>query len=711
MSDKQDRQFTDKDSKSQPDQSGGEKKQQQSPSPSLYDRFFPRGKRNDEKEPSLFLKKKKGGKESPKREDKKKFSQVINILVWIAIIYLVASLGFDSIRGDDILEPTISDVVSSIQEGEVEEIVVRGQQVRVTYVDESIGELRKDTIASFDETLLNLGVAPIQLADVDYSVKKETGFGYWIKTLLPFLFPVLILGFFIWYLTRQTRGMGGMQVFQFGKSRARFLGPNDEKNKVTFKDVAGLREAKQELREFVEFLKHPDRFLSIGAKVPKGVMLTGAPGTGKTLLARAVAGEAGVPFFSISGSEFVEMFVGVGASRVRDLFSTAKKAAPAIVFIDEIDAVGRARGSGLGGGNDEREQALNQILVEMDGFEQTDKVVVLASTNRPDILDNALLRPGRFDRKAVIDLPDIKERKEILEVHAKGKNLEGDADFEVVARRTPGLSGADLASVVNEAAIFAVRGSRKSIQQKDLLSAIEKVMLGPERKGRVITKREKRVIAYHEAGHALLASLLSYADPVQKITIVSRGHAGGYVLSLPDFERRLKTRKEFIDTIAMALGGYVAEQLVFEDVSTGPSSDLTEVSRLAHDMVTRFGMSDVVGPMVLRQPNLHSLAGGREGHSPELEKQIDDEVDRIIKHSHERARQLLQKNRASLDAVAEKLLEQETLEREEYEALLKERGVEIQNAFKDEEEEREDLSKKKHTEFSGGVAKKDEEVA
>ena len=618
----------------------------------------------------------------------------MSMLVWAAIIYLALSFGLEGFRNSEVAEPTISDVVSSIQAGEIEEIIVRGQKVRITYTDEKIGELRKDSIASFDETLLNLGVTAEDLAHIGYSVKKETGLGYWLRTLLPFLFPLLILGFFFWYLSRQTRGMGGMQVFQFGRSRARFVNPGDDKNRVSFKDVAGLAEAKQELQEFVDFLKQPDRFLSIGAKVPKGVMLTGAPGTGKTLLARAVAGEASVPFFSISGSEFVEMFVGVGASRVRDLFSMAKKAAPAIVFIDEIDAVGRTRGSGLGGGNDEREQALNQILVEMDGFEQTDKVVVLASTNRPDILDNALLRPGRFDRKVVIDLPDIRERKEILEVHAKGKKFEGDADFEIVARRTPGLSGADLASVVNEAAIFAVRDSRKSVQQKDLLSAIEKVMLGPERKGRVITKREKRVIAYHEAGHALLASLLPYADPVQKITIVSRGHAGGYVLSLPDFERRLKTRREFVDTIAMVLGGYAAEQLVFDDVSTGPSSDLVEVSRLAHDMVTRFGMSDAVGPMVLRQPNLHSLAGGREGHSPELEKQIDDEVDKIIKKSYDNALLLLRQNRVSLDAIAEKLLEQETLERDEFEVLLKERGVEIQNAFKDEEEERKDFREK-----------------
>ena len=655
-----------------------------------------------------FLRKEKEGDKKDKKNDdailqkmqkrvtgKKNFPKFMSTLMWVAIIWLAVSLAFNGLSSGEVEEQDISDVVSSVQAGEITSIVVRGQEVRVAYTDGKIGKLRKDAIASFDETLVNLGVTAEQLVSAGYTVKKETGLGYWFKTLLPFLFPILILAFFLWFFLRQTKGMGGMQVFQFGRSRARFINPNDEKDKVSFKDVAGLAEAKQELQEFVEFLKQPDRFLSIGAKVPKGVMLTGAPGTGKTLLARAVAGEAKVPFFSISGSEFVEMFVGVGASRVRDLFSMAKKAAPAIVFIDEIDAVGRTRGSGLGGGNDEREQALNQILVEMDGFEQTDKVIVLASTNRPDILDNALLRPGRFDRKIVIDLPDIKERKEILAVHAKGKKLEDDVNFEVVARRTPGLSGADLASVVNESAIFAVRGSRKSIKQDDLLAAIEKVMLGPERKGRVITKREKRVIAYHEAGHALLASLLPYADPVQKITIVSRGHAGGYVLSLPDFERRLKTRREFIDTIIMALGGYASERLVFEDVSTGPSSDLVEVSRLAHDMVTRFGMSDVVGPMVLRQPNYYSMIGGREGHSQNLEKQIDEEVDKIVKQSYDGALQHLRNNRESLDAIAEKLLEQETLEREEFESLLKERGVEVQNAFKDEEEEKREIEEKK----------------
>ena len=604
------------------------------------------------------------------------------IIVLVMIGYLLISYIYTGHNENkNVLELTLTDVATAVQIGEVKSIIVRGINAEVTYIDERVGKVRKDGIESVPQTLTLLGVTPEQLLAVAYSEEKETGAGYWFRSALPFIFPALLLLLFLWFFTRQKGG--GMQIFQFGQSRARFINPGDKKNRVMFKDVAGAKEAKLELREFVDFLKHPDRFLSMGAKVPKGVMLTGAPGTGKTLLARAVAGEAGVPFFSISGSEFVEMFVGVGAARVRDLFATAKKHSPAIIFIDEIDAVGRVRGSGLGGGNDEREQALNQILVEMDGFEQADKVIVLASTNRPDILDHALLRPGRFDRKILVDLPDIKEREEILKVHSLDKKLSDDVALEVVARRTPGLSGADLASVINEAAIFAVRDSRNTIYQKDLLAAIEKVLFGPERKERVITKHEKRTIAYHEAGHALLASLLPYAHPVQKITIVSRGHAGGYVLSLPDKERRLKTRREINDDITVALGGYSAEKLIFGDTSNGPSSDLVAVTRLAHDMVTRYGMSSEIGPIVLRQPNIQGMMGGREGHSPELEKTIDAEVRKIVKGAQKTADSLLKKNRKALDAIAEKLLEVETLEREEYETLLKENGIEIQDEFEE----------------------------
>lgn len=615
------------------------------------------------------------------------WSNVTNFLLWAVIIYFGTFIFLENYNDKDSLEPTISEVVASVKNEDVKSITVRGIGVEVLYNDEQVGKLRRNVNASFDETLVNFGLTSNELASIEYSVKQETGFGFWLKSILPFIFPLLLLLLFLWFFIRQSKGTGGgMQVFQFGRSRARFVDPNDKNNRVTFADVAGSTEAKEELYEFVEFLKQPEKFLSIGAKVPKGVMLTGGPGTGKTLLARAVAGEAGVPFFSISGSEFVEMFVGVGASRVRDLFANAKKSAPAIVFIDEIDAVGRARGSGLGGGNDEREQALNQILVEMDGFEQADKVIVMASTNRPDILDNALLRPGRFDRKVVVDLPDIKDRNAILNVHAKGKKLESNVNLELVARRTPGMSGADLASVVNEAAILAVRNNRKIISQKDFFMAIEKVLLGPERKSYVITKKEKERIAYHEAGHALLASLLPYADPVQKITIVSRGHAGGYVLSLPDLERKLKTKKEFIDTITMALGGYVAEEMIFGDLSTGPSSDLSQVYCIAHNMVTQFGMSHSLGPVLLRQPNSGGMISGREEHSEELERKIDKEIHNIIQGAYDNAKKLLVKYKDGLDLIVEKLFEVETLEREEFEKLLSDSGIEIQSAFGDEEE-------------------------
>ena len=626
----------------------------------------------------------RGPKKQIKKDSKPDLSRYTSLLLWALVIYLIFSTLISS-QNKDVLEPTISEVVASIKAGEISGIEVSGKSVNVSYTDEKEGILIKDAIATFDQTLINLGVTSNELSAIEYSVVKETGFAFWFRAILPFIFPFLLLVLFFWFFMRQSKGVGGMQVFQFGKSRARFIDPNDKTNKITFKDVAGAREAKEELQEFVEFLKHPERFLKIGAKVPKGVILTGAPGTGKTLLARAVAGEAGVPFFSISGSEFVEMFVGVGASRVRDLFATAKKSSPAIVFIDEIDAVGRARGSGLGGGNDEREQALNQILVEMDGFEQTDKVIVLASTNRQDILDTALLRPGRFDRKVVVDLPDIKERQAILEVHVRGKKLNEDVNLEVIARRSPGLSGADLCSIVNEAAIFAVRDDRENIKQVDLLNAIEKVILGPERKGRVITKHEKQRIAYHEAGHALLASLLPYAPPVQKITIVSRGHAGGYVLSMPDLERRLKTKKEFIDTIKMALGGYVAEELIFGDLSIGPSSDLEQVTYIANEMVTRYGMSEGIGPIVLKKENRGGLLGGRENHSEELEKKIDSEVTNIVGKAYRETKTLLKKNKKALEIIVNKLFEVETLEREEYETLLEENGIKIQNAFEGDE--------------------------
>lgn len=589
-------------------------------------------------------------------------------------------------------ELTISDIVTQVKSGEVREIIVRGSELEVNYKDETrnSGEAKRESDAAISETLTNLGVTSEELSNVTIDVQNPTGFGYWVGNLAPFLFPLIFLGIIIWFFSRSVKG-AGMQAMSFGTSKARMIDPDDTANKVTFKDVAGAKEAKQELEEIVDFLKNPKKFLDIGAEIPKGVMMMGAPGTGKTLLARAVAGEAGVPFFSISGSEFVEMFVGVGASRVRDLFQIAKKNAPAIIFVDEIDAVGRVRGTGVGGGNDEREQTLNQILVEMDGFEPNAKVIVMAATNRPDVLDPALLRPGRFDRRVTIDLPDREDRKAILEVHSRKKPLQEDVNLEIIAQRTPGFSGADLYSLMNEAAILAAREERKKVGQFDLIRSIEKVMLGPERKSHVLSKKERLVTAYHEVGHALVASVLPYADPVQKISIISRGRAAGYTLKLPDSDRKMQTRKEFMDDIAMTLGGYVTEEMIFGDLTTGPSNDLQVVANLARDMVTKFGMSNL-GPVALEGTGGRLIGGGMSedrGYSPQVAKQIDDEVARIIEEGKQKAREILLKHRTALDVISRKLVEVETLEREQYERLLQEQGVEIKDAYKKEREEEE----------------------
>jgi cell division protease FtsH len=591
-------------------------------------------------------------------------------------------------------EISISDIATQVKNGEVKEVVVKGNTLEVTYTDETRtpGVAKKETDAAISETLTNLGVTATELAGVKLSVENESGFRYWLSNLAPFLFPLLLLGFIIWFFTRSVKG-AGMQALNFGSSKARVIYPDDQAQKVTFKDVAGAKEAKQELEEIVDFLKNPKKFLDIGAQIPKGVMMMGAPGTGKTLLARAVAGEAGVPFFSISGSEFVEMFVGVGASRVRDLFQMAKKAAPAIIFVDEIDAVGRVRGTGVGGGNDEREQTLNQILVEMDGFEPSEKVIVMAATNRPDVLDPALLRPGRFDRRVTIDLPDRDDRKAILAVHSRKKPLQDDVNLDTIAQRTPGFSGADLYSLMNEAAILAARESRKKVGQFDLIRSIEKVMLGPERKSHVLSRREREITAYHEAGHALVASVLPYADPVHKISIISRGRAAGYTLKLPDEDRRMQSRKEFLDDIAMTLGGYVTEEMIFDDLTTGPSNDLQVIANLARDMVTKYGMSKRFGPVALEGTGGRLIGGGYSedrGYSLEVAKHIDEEVRDIIDTAKARAREILTQYRPALDAVAQRLLEVETLEREEYEEILKQNGVPIRDFYKEmrEKEER-----------------------
>lgn len=606
----------------------------------------------------------------------------------LLLIFVVALFSYIS-EGQEAAptELTLSDVVTQIKAGEVDNIVVRGTTLEVNYnIDDWIpGEAKREVDASVTDSLTNLGVTPDELASITIDVQRETGFGYWLGVLAPFLFPLLFLGIIIWFLTRSVRG-AGMQALNFGNSKARMIDPEDDKNKVTFKDVAGAKEAKRELEEIVDFLKNPKKFLDIGAEIPKGVMMMGSPGTGKTLLARAVAGEAGVPFFSISGSEFVEMFVGVGASRVRDLFNMAKKNAPAIIFVDEIDAVGRMRGQGLGGGNDEREQTLNQILVEMDGFEPNAKVIVMAATNRPDVLDPALLRPGRFDRRVTIDLPDRKDRVEILKVHAKKKPLQENVNFEIIAQRTPGFSGADIYSLMNEAAILAAREKRKKVGQFDIIRSIEKVMLGPERKSHVLSKHEKLVTAYHEVGHALVASVLPYADPVQKISIISRGRAAGYTLKLPDQDRRMHTKKEFLDDIAMTLGGYVTEEMIFGDLSTGPSNDLQVIANLARDMVTKYGMSDELGPVALEGTGGRLISGGESvdrGYSPQVAKAIDEEVAKIIAEGKVKAKDILTKYKQALEVISLRLVEVETMERDEYEALLKAEGVPINDAYEE----------------------------
>ena len=571
---------------------------------------------------------------------------------------------------------SISDLAKSVSAGQVKSISVEGEDLTITYNDASIKKAKKETESSLSQTLFNYGVKPEALSATQIEVKNDTGFMYWVTNILPFLLPILFIVFFFWYLSRQVKG-AGMQAFTFGQSKARITDPNDKNNRVTFKDVAGAKEAKEELKEIVDFLKSPKKFLEIGARIPKGVILTGAPGTGKTLLARAVAGEASVPFFHLSGSEFVEMFVGVGASRVRDLFKMAKKAAPAIIFVDEIDAIGRTRGGGFGGGNDEREQTLNQILVEMDGFEPNDKVIVMAATNRPDVLDPALIRPGRFDRKVILDLPDRADREEILKIHAVKKPLAEDINLKIVAERTPGFSGADLYSLMNEGAILAARENRKKVFQFDLIRAIEKVMLGPERKSHLLSKKEKEITAYHEAGHALVASVLPYADPVHKVSIVARGNAGGYTLKLPLEERRLQSKKEFIDDIAMSLGGYVAEKMIFGDVTTGPSSDLQVATDLAYAMVTRWGMSDAIGPVALSTGDRRTQWGepAEKEYSETIATKVDAEVSRMINDGIKSAEKVLTEYKKALAAIANKLIEVETLEQDEYEKVIITHGI------------------------------------
>ncbi|MDB5204721.1 MAG: ftsH [Candidatus Taylorbacteria bacterium] len=618
----------------------------------------------------------KGPKMPKKTEMKRDFIKNI-ILIFVFLGILVVSYPYLTSTSDKKTDVNLSELARDIKEAKVTSLTVEGDTVTAKYADSTEKTSKKEVESSLSQTMFNYGVTGDELSKVNIDVKSDTGFIFWFANLAPIILPILFILLFVWYLSRSMRGAGA-QAFSFGQSRARLTSPEDGKQKVTFKDVAGAKEAKEELSEIVDFLKNPKKFLDIGARIPKGILLMGQPGTGKTLLARAVAGEAGVSFFSVSGAEFVEMFVGVGASRVRDLFKMAKATAPAIIFIDEIDAVGRVRGVGTGGGNDEREQTLNQILVEMDGFEPNEKVIVMAATNRADVLDPALLRPGRFDRRVTIDLPDRKDREEILRVHSREKPFAEDVNLPLIAERTPGFSGADLQSLMNEGAILAARENRTKVAQYDLIRSIEKVMMGPERKSHLLSKKEKELTAYHEAGHALVASVLPYADPVHKISIISRGRAAGYTMKLPLEDKKMQSRNEFLDDIAMSLGGYVVEKMIYGDVTTGPSNDLQVSTALARDMVTKYGMSDKLGPIALEGAGGRVLFGrGVEdnGYSERVSAEIDSEVSLIIHNALKKAEDIVIKYRNVLEAITRRLIEVEVIEQAEYESIIVAHGI------------------------------------
>ncbi len=594
-------------------------------------------------------------------------NSIIYLLIIVAVMAIFFTLFADPIGGSE--EIPISQVVSMASSGKLRSIEVNGDKLTIlTRTDETFTS-RKEEGASVVDTLAAAGIDPLA-SGVDVTVKGSGGLSSFFGVLVNFL-PLIFFGAILLFMMRQAQGSTN-QTFSFGRSRARMFTGNSPT--VSFADVAGVQEAKEELQEVVEFLKFPDRFLALGARIPRGVLLMGPPGTGKTLLARAVAGEAEVPFFSISGSEFVEMFVGVGAARVRDLFDQAKRNAPCIVFVDEIDAVGRHRGAGLGGGHDEREQTLNQILVEMDGFDTNTNIIVVAATNRPDILDPALLRPGRFDRRVVLDSPDLRGRVEILKVHSKGKPLDGDVDLEAVGKQTIGFSGADLANLINEAAILAARRQKTAITFDEFAESIDRVVAGPERKSRVISDREKELTAYHEAGHAVTAHFLPKADRPYKVTIVARGATGGHTRYLPDEDRHLWTKDQFKDMLAAALGGRAAEEVAFEEVTTGASNDLAQATNIARTMVTQYGMSEKLGPRTFgKKDELVFL--GREiaeqrDYSDSVAEIIDDEVRSLIDNAYLTAKRLLLTNKAVLAKVAKHLIANETIEGDALDALL-----------------------------------------
>ena len=594
----------------------------------------------------------------------------VYLIILVAVIALFVSM-FPSAGSQQPPTIPLNDVITGVQQGKIHQITVTGDTLTVDFTDGRKATALKEQNSTIYQLLADGGVSKEQIQNVNIEIKNPPQFSNWLNILGTFL-PLIFFGGILLFMMRQAQGSNN-QALSFGKSRARMFVGN--KPTITFNDVAGVEEAKQELAEVVEFLKYPEKFAALGARIPKGVLLVGPPGTGKTLLSRAVAGEAGVPFFSISGSEFVEMFVGVGASRVRDLFDQAKRNAPCIVFVDEIDAVGRQRGAGLGGSHDEREQTLNQILVEMDGFDTNTNVIVIAATNRPDVLDPALLRPGRFDRQVVLDRPDIAGRRAILEVHARGKPMDKAVSLDVLAKQTPGFSGADLANLVNEGAILAARRNKKSIGLPELEEAVDRVIAGPERKSRIISEKEKEITAYHEAGHALVARYLEHSDPVHKISIIARGTMGGYTRVLPKEDRYLWTRSQFEDTLSWAMGGHAAEKLVYGEMTTGAENDIERATAIARKMVTEYGMSDRVGPMALGHKEemifLGREIGEQKNYSEKVAEIIDEEVKSLIERAYSTATRILTEHKSQLDLIATTLVKEETVEADQFEALLK----------------------------------------
>jgi len=596
-----------------------------------------------------------------------------NSLVLVVLLVIIAVLVLRFNGGTP--QPdrlTLSQVADAIIAGDVQKITVDENNLRITFRDGREALSRKEPTSTAVEQLLALGVTPEALSPdrIEWEIRQPSDWNT-IISLITYILPALLVVGLIWFMLRQAQGTNN-QALAFGKSRARMF--TGDQPTVTFEDVAGVDEAKEELQEVVEFLKEPEKFIAVGARIPKGVLLIGPPGTGKTLLAKAVSGEAGVPFFSISGSEFVEMFVGVGASRVRDLFDQAKRHSPCIVFVDEIDAVGRQRGAGLGGSHDEREQTLNQMLVEMDGFDTDTNVIIMAATNRPDVLDPALLRPGRFDRRVVLDRPDMRGREAILKVHAKGKPIESEVSLMTVAKATPGFVGADLENVVNEAAILTARRDKHSIGQSEFQEAIERIIAGPERKSRIISEEEKRIVAYHEAGHAVVMHVIPEADPVHKVSVIARGMMGGFTMALPEEDRTLLSRNKLTAEITGLLGGRAAEELVFNDITSGASNDLERVTKLARAMVTRLGMSSELGPMVYGQKE-ELIFLGREiseqrDYSEQVAVQIDSAVRTLVNQAYERSKRILETYREQLHAIAGRLIEIETIDRTEFEKIF-----------------------------------------